>query len=120
MTTQTMFKIRSRKTGLFSKGGSDPTWNTTGKVWKRRGDLSSHFTQLTGRGKQIYANADAEVVELETVTIEATSVETYIAEATMRAADRVAAEEARRLVYQRERLERERERITKQLAALGK
>lgn len=116
----TIFKIRSRKTGLFSAGGAWPKWNTVGKVWKRKGDLSSHFTQLGNQGRTIYLEADAEVVVCETVVLEAVPVQEYLAEASMRAADRKAAEETRRLIYQRERLEREHKRITEQLAALGK
>lgn len=114
----TMFKIRSRKTGLFSAGGAWPKWNTVGKVWKRKGDLSSHFTQLGNQGRTIYLEADAEVVVCETVVLEAVPVDQYIEQATTRAADRQAAEAADRLRYQRQHLEREQARIARALAEL--
>lgn len=38
-----IYKIKHRETGLYSRGGSYPSWNKTGKVWKRVGDLKGHL-----------------------------------------------------------------------------
>jgi len=75
------YKIRSKTTGLFSTGGSDVTWNKVGKVWRRKGDLSSHFTGLTSHGRKQYRDNDAEVVELETVVHNLIPVEQYLEQA---------------------------------------
>lgn len=40
------YKIRNKKTGLFSKGGEDPSWNTVGKVWSKLGHLRLHITSV--------------------------------------------------------------------------
>ncbi len=108
-----MFKIRSRKTGKYSKGGVWPTFSATGKVWKRKGDISSHFSQLDAHGRQVYHDMDVEVVELHVVEVETTSGSAWIDAAKQRAADREAAKAERVRMY-REDLER------KQLAALIK
>jgi hypothetical protein len=45
-----LFKIRNKKTGLFSPGGAsamhDVYWKKTGKVWAGLGPLKSHLTLL--------------------------------------------------------------------------
>lgn len=40
----TFYKIRNKRTGLFSKGGNTPLWNKTGKTWQTLGLLRSHIT----------------------------------------------------------------------------
>lgn len=83
-----MYKICNPATDMFSTGGSDPRWSTAGKVWKRRGDLSSHFTNLSAAGRREYANSNAVVVEIEVVLSNPTPVEEYINASSQRAADR--------------------------------
>jgi hypothetical protein len=41
-----MFKIRHKKTGLFSKGGSNARdiWTKGGKTWSNIGHVKSHLT----------------------------------------------------------------------------
>ena len=101
-----MFKIRSRKTGQFSKGGIWPDWSRNGKVWKRQGDLSSHFTQLDQRGRQIYLDHDAEVVEMEVVETLLIPAVSFIEAAADREEKREA-ESAERIRAWRERAERQ-------------
>lgn len=38
-----MYKILDLKTGLYSRGGTWPSWNKTGKIWKRKCDLTNHL-----------------------------------------------------------------------------
>lgn len=103
MTSKTLYMIRDPNTGLFSTGGTVPDWNTAGKVWKRRGDLSSHFTNLCGDGRRKYRDANAEVVEMEMVITNAVSVSEYINASDMRAADRKKAEQEAHDRFQRQR-----------------
>lgn len=72
------YKIQDPVSKLFSTGGADPRWSRTGKVWKRRGDLSSHFTNLSRDGRQAYEKIGAVVVEIETVTRNPVPVVEYI------------------------------------------
>ncbi len=101
-----MFKIRSRKTGLFSKGGVWPTFSKAGKVWKRKGDISSHFSQLDSHGRQTYRDHNVEVVEMHVVEVETTSGDDWLAAAQQRVEDKKAAAAERVRLY-RERAERE-------------
>lgn len=86
----TVFKIRSKKTGLFSKGGSSPsewTWSKTGKVWKTIGQLRCHLAQhgsYASHGSfgsqnpcQEYLDNEAEVVEYEIVEKNVTPIENF-------------------------------------------
>ena len=45
-----VYKIRRRTDGLFSMGGSTPSFNKKGKIWKQRGHLTSHINQLWNSG----------------------------------------------------------------------
>lgn len=114
-----IYKIRSKTTGLFSKGGMDPTFSRVGKVWKRRGDLSSHFTQLTTRGKAIYRENDVEVLEYEVreEEVNRTPVSLWIDQAAGRAAQREADAEAMRRYWQEQR---ERQQLADLQAKYGK
>jgi len=40
-----VYKIRDKKTGLFSTGGQNPKWTRNGKAWSSEGSLKSHLTQ---------------------------------------------------------------------------
>jgi hypothetical protein len=41
-----IYKIRNKKTGLFSTGTMEPKWNNNGKVWRKRSHMLSHLTQF--------------------------------------------------------------------------
>jgi hypothetical protein len=41
-----VFMIRRKRDGLFSNGGSHPSFNTRGKQWSRVGDVKSHLTMV--------------------------------------------------------------------------
>jgi len=40
------FKIRQKSDGLFSTGTSDPKFNSQGKVWWKKGGLTSHLNNF--------------------------------------------------------------------------
>ena len=39
----TVYKIRDRKTGLYSRGGVNPQWSKQGKTWNSLGALKNHM-----------------------------------------------------------------------------
>lgn len=116
MSMMTFFKIRSKISGLFSNGGADPSFVKTGKVWKRKGDLSSHFSNLSAYGRRIYQNVDAEVVEIEVreECLSSTPVEQWLVAVDQRAAAREAAKQKARTEYELERDRQTLERIRRQ------
>lgn len=75
LTETTFYKIRHKKTGLFSKGGvyvnaegNNIFWNKNGKTWDNIGTLRSHITahlpSSYGKGTDM---TDWEVVEFKCV-----------------------------------------------------
>jgi len=58
-----VFKIRRNDDGLFSTGGSYPSFTKLGKIWKQKGHLTSHLNQL----RQNSAYKDCEIVPYELV-----------------------------------------------------
>lgn len=66
MSAIKIYRIRQRSTGLWSSGGSSPTFGKRGKTWDQIGHLSSHMTSLLdSQGKKPIPKVydDAEVVE---------------------------------------------------------
>jgi len=74
MTTH--YKIRSKESGLYSKGKAAMVvysiddhcsgyWNKTGKIWPSLGSLRTHFNAVLGHGRGIPESW--EVVELEVI-----------------------------------------------------
>jgi hypothetical protein len=67
--TDTYYKIRHKKTGMYSKGGMDANsfgrggaWNKSGKVWDTIGKLRSHLTSHL----RVTDMSEWEVVVIET------------------------------------------------------
>lgn len=46
--TDTIYKIRHKKTGRFSTGGSNPRFTEDGKIFKK-GALTRHLQVISGR-----------------------------------------------------------------------
>ena len=73
--TQQFYKIRNKKTGLYSKGSTDvvysynsSSWSKTGKTWDTLGKLRSHLTMVREAMKRISSHAsfdDWEIVTYE-------------------------------------------------------
>ncbi len=97
-----VYKIR-RVDGLFSMGGSDPKFNKVGKIWKRKGDLSSHLTcvaEYGWKGSKPYDESEVVKYELtETIVGDPISIQGYLLEY----GDRKAREELERHVQQQAR-----------------
>lgn len=96
-----IYRIRSKKTGLYSKGGTMPSFSKNGKVWNRRSHINSHFTQLHKIGKETYIEHDVEVLEYELteVQLSVTSGSDWLNASVERAAEREAESKARRAAW---------------------
>lgn len=64
--TGLVYKIRHRKTGLFSLGGSNPTWDKRGRYYTSLGVLKNHLRQVSAAGNM------AEYTDTEIVTVRIT------------------------------------------------
>jgi hypothetical protein len=95
-----VYKIRT-KDGLFSQGGTWPRFNTKGKIWKRKGDLTSHLNHLPHTKYAEYAQLGAEVVEYDVVERETQTqtLSAYIAEVQNRKALKEQERQQRRAEY---------------------
>ena len=60
-----MFKIKNPK-GLFSTGGQWPTFTASGKIFAKRGHVTSHLSQMTDKEKARFYTG-CTVVEFEMV-----------------------------------------------------
>lgn len=83
-----VYKIRSKKTGEFSTGGTYPSFDKNGKVWKKFNHVSSHLSQQEILSSNLYKEHDAEIVEYELRECAAMTVETIVAAKMDRKADR--------------------------------
>ena len=88
MAEMIFFKIRNKDTGLYSTGGLYPTWSKIGKVWKRRSDLSSHFTSIGDKAAKYYANAEVIEIVVNETEITAIPVIEYVSASKERAEKR--------------------------------
>jgi hypothetical protein len=61
MSDLRIFRIRDRKTGLWSGGGSSPSFGKRGKTWDNIGHVGSHVTNAGRYAAEVYR--DAEIVE---------------------------------------------------------
>lgn len=111
-----MFKIRDKETGMFSLGGIRPRFSDEGKIFKKRGHVTSHLAQLSESDKRKYYT-DCEVVEYEIVEKDFLGdvLSWKPLPSTIRAKE---LEEQRKLEWMKEQREREIEKLTNQLQKL--
>lgn len=82
MTAQTFYKIRHKKTGLYSKGGTyansagnNSFWNKSGKTWDKLGTLRSHITSHLATSYSSGTDmSDWEVIEFKCVPTNVQSI----------------------------------------------
>lgn len=102
ITPTIVYKIRRKSDGLYSTGGSWPTFSTTGKIWRQKGHLTSHLKQLAPRARAVeYHNCDIVQFEVIEEEIESTSVATYTSDL-----ERLARERARQEAKQKDAKQR--------------
>lgn len=92
MNEITIYKIRSRVTGLYSTGGGTPGWSKKGKTWNQRGHVSNHLHGLYPAGKRTYIEHAAEVVTciIREEDVETTAVSDWLAGVEQRKAEKEA------------------------------
>lgn len=107
-----VFMIRRKSDGLYSKGGSSPSFSKNGKVWLQRGYVTSHMSQLTRFGKERYD--DCEVIEfsLEPTGNDVPALEWKELPSTARARE---LEKKRQLEYKKEILENEKKELQRRI-----
>ena len=120
MTEIILFKIRDKETGLYSKGGMYPMWSKTGKVWKRQGHLSSHFSQLSANARDFYKNAEVIKIVVTEAEIESIPVSEYVLAAKERADAREAKQQLLIEKWRVKNAQREIERLQKIVNSGGK
>jgi hypothetical protein len=50
MQIETVYKIRQKSTGLYSSGGTRPTFTKKGKIWRNLGHLKNHLHCVRDQG----------------------------------------------------------------------
>jgi len=112
-----VYKIRRKSDGLFSKGGTSPSFSNKGKIWNSRGHVTSHLSQFGDRDKnRYYKDCEVVCIEIQEVDTDTTDVfEWKPTEATIRAKE---LEEQRELEREKQRKLEEIARLEKQLAKL--
>lgn len=46
MKSKFVYKVRNKKTGLFSTGGTSPKWKPIGKIWTSLSAVKIHLSQF--------------------------------------------------------------------------
>ncbi len=117
-----IFKIRRKSDGLFSNGGTSPSFTKKGKIWSTRGGLTNHFHLLASysRGrreaKEFYADCEVVTFELTETVIEAESCLDHL----QAIADRNAEKERKSEERRKERVEaHERQKARELLSKYG-
>lgn len=116
---QLVYKIRRTTDGLFSTGGTVPSFNKKGKTWSHRGHVSSHLSQLSDKQKS-HSYKDCEVVayEIQEIEIETTSaLDWTVTDKTKRAKD---LQEQRLLEWKKQQKQKEIDLLEKKLRELRK
>lgn len=76
MEPEIVYKIRRKTDGLFSSGGSSPSFSKKGKVWRSQSAISLHFSMLVKYSDSYYKRdylgvyEDCEVIAYEMKEIE--------------------------------------------------
>lgn len=100
----TVFKIRDKKTGLFSNPNSSTRWSKKGKIWTSRAALSLHL----GCAEWQYKHGDYEIVEIVTREVQSIPYAEYEVERKHKRSIREAEEKLR---IERSMMAQEEERL---------
>ncbi len=63
-----IYRIRNKETGLYSLGGSYPSFSKKGKIWKSKANLTNHFSHVNKSYYIRYNNC--EIISFEVSEIE--------------------------------------------------
>jgi len=106
--TLTIFKIRRRIDGLYSRGGMEPSFSKTGKTWNNRGPLTNHLNIVCD--PRVYGQCDVVEIEVRYTEADITPASDWIAriEAQKEQKERDRKDRQRQATEARERAELER------------
>lgn len=108
------YKIRNRRTGLYSTGGKFPDWTKKGKSWASLGHIAAHLSQHVGENYQNWIYANCEIVTFALIEEAAEEITPHITQATARVSRRAAEYAERARIFREEvELDRLRELIEK-------
>ena len=109
------FKIMELSTGLYSMGGTGPTWASKGKkgkLWTTLGHVRNHLNQ-----RPKYDLSDTVVIEVELVEVSRRRLGELVEDQRRSRQEKEAAQQA---ASQREEREREERELARLAAKLGK
>lgn len=119
----TIYMIRRKSDGLFSTGGTTPTFNEKGKQWKARNHVTSHMKQVgssySRKTKADYYK-DCEVVTYEVVMTEVEAIPALDWKESDKTIRSKELQEIRRKAYELEYAIRQKQRLEAELAELNK
>lgn len=92
MSSLVVYKIRRKSDGLFSTGGTSPSFSKTGKTWGTIGHLKSHLTGVADQGRYVEPDqrekrkranitryySGCEIVEYERVEAESQTIQDFM------------------------------------------
>jgi len=124
MSKEKIYKIRKKNDGLFSKGGSRPSFDKRGKFWRSIGSVKLHLNHVReirlpfrseDRQEFMHPYVDCEIVTYALHKVEASHVMALVRGVAERKEKKKKAEEIRSVLANRKRLEAELARIEKEL-----
>lgn len=98
-TVTTMYRIKNLDNGLYSSGGTYPSWTPKGKIWRQKNHLTCHLSLCPGKYR---GNIVVEAIEVIEIVVLQEPLTTFVAEATARKEKREASEKIKR---ERQRIE---------------
>lgn len=110
-----VFRIKHVESGLFSKGGSYPSFGAKGKLWVSRGALSNHLNLVNAGGRNPYKGCQLITYELTEVEVGCESMEDAMNASRERKLAREQAFQERMAAYDRERKMRQLAQLQKEL-----
>jgi hypothetical protein len=77
-----VFKIRRKTDGLFSTGGSRPSFSKQGKLWKRKSDLTCHINLVVSsyKGTSVYEECELVIFKVTETEVSSQLLREYIQE----------------------------------------
>ena len=110
-----VYKILHKETGLYSKGGSHPSWSTKGKTWTSLGPLKAHIGLVMDNSWRRADMKNWVIVELEVREVARYAADEAVLDIQQKRIKRKEAEKRATERYQREMKERQFEQLKREL-----
>jgi len=109
-----VYKIRRKSDGLYSTGGQYPSFNHTGKIWRRRNHVTGHLNWVRSM-PHVYQDCDLVTFEVVEHEVETTALADYRKSREELQIKREEEAKRRKEELQRKKDEEEFERLAKKL-----